>query len=80
MTASVLIRKNATGEVRPYLDEHYAGTYDWEDGNSSCDCNRRVFFGDKSIPEFEHELNNCSEGKYSVRILVNGKVVYSEFE
>lgn len=81
----VHIRRNSDGKMFWFHDQLYwpAGddapsTYNWEDGNYSCDGNRASFFGDRSSLD-EHV---CSEGKYSVNLEnpVTGKIFYREFQ
>ncbi len=78
------IRDNSTQEVRQInktglLDEDLKlGNieYMWEEGNYSCDCNRKLFFD----PGVVHDVD-CSDGKFSVN-LINPKtksVFYKEF-
>lgn len=64
------------------VTEEYRDTqkFWWQDGNGSCDCNRRLYFyrvlyGDDDyldIPEV------CSHGQYIVSLTVAGAVVYEE--
>jgi hypothetical protein len=58
-----------------YLDE--PSCFIWEEGNYSCDCNRALFFHDRSDEAWEQE---CNDVLYAVRIIDNrtGKVVYDE--
>lgn len=80
------IRKNATGEVRRYetyevLDDGspQPSTFNWEEGNGSCDCNREIFFERSAGVEIENE--ECSEGRFSVNLQnpMTGKFYYREF-
>jgi len=84
------VRKNDTGEMREYQSETiiddgeaHPSTYIWEDGNYSCDCNRRLFFGyaagEGGMDEIDHP---CGEGAFSVQLVnpVTGTVFYDEFE
>jgi hypothetical protein len=81
------IRCNATGETREressirwFNGDDGPHTYNWEDGNFSCDCNRAMFFAaaagepDPDVP--------CSNGLFSVRLsnAKTGEVFYDEFE
>lgn len=71
-SCTVEIRKNETGEIRLMRDLDWHGDFIWSEGNYSCDCNRSSFFGDDE---------DCSEGKYSVRITADsGEELYSEFD
>lgn len=81
----VNIRKNSTGEIRQKSDTLCAdegGTVNpfvWEDGNYSCDCNRRLFFA-RANGEDEDWEGDCSDGEYSVEISDSaGVLLYSEF-
>ena len=84
----VVVKHNDTGEIRTLsttaiLDNE---TYEphlfiWEEGNYSCDCNRKIFWGRAIEHEYEDEETPCGDGKYSIN-LVNpktGEVVYREF-
>jgi hypothetical protein len=82
------IRENATGEVREHrsdeiLDdgEETPNTYMWEEGNYSCDCNRRLFF-ERANGEDEDIDSQCTGGKFSVRLrnAKTGKIYYDEFD
>lgn len=82
------IRKNSTGEVRDYPTyaiiedgEESPDTYIWEDGNFSCDCNRRLFFLRANNDE-EPDDEDCGDTAFSVRLL-NAKdraCYYSELD
>lgn len=80
----VRIRKNDTGEIRVRKDELYLDkdgvpiTFIWEDGNYSCDCNRRLFFARVNNEEEDWD-SGCSETEYSVNIMLGDKCIYSEF-
>ena len=75
------IKNNKTGQIKEYetieIWNEYTNkpyTYNWEEGNYSCDCNRALMFDGSNIP--------CSTGKFSVN-LVNPKtneVFYKEFD
>ena len=82
------IRDNATGIVREYQShailmdgDDEPSSYIWEDGNYSCDCNRRLFFA-RAAGEDEAWDRACSDGLYSVRVRnkKSGRVFYSEFD
>lgn len=80
----VYITKNDTQEVRIYKDSLYVEdghveTYIWEEGNYSCDCNRRLFFSRVNGEEEDWD-SGCSEFEYSVEIMYKGKVIYTEME
>jgi hypothetical protein len=84
------IRDNATGEIREYETEEFIGTrdkepitYNWEEGNYSCDCNRKLFFERAKDKEAKFDMNSgCTDGKYSVslRVKEGGLIYYKEFE
>ena len=72
MSANIVLRENASGEVRIVRDET---PYDypenlqwcWEEGNYSCDCNRLLLFvraGGEEEPDFEALV--CGEGAFTV--------------
>ena len=82
------IREIESGDVRVL---HSEGIWDdendqlfvfnYEEGNYSCDCNRKIFWGRAIEHEYEDEETPCGDGKYSIN-LVNpqtGEVVYREF-
>jgi len=82
------IRDNATGIVREYQDvavlhdgELKPRTYIWDEGDYSCDCNRRLFFARASGEEKGWD-DGCSDGLYSVRVRnkKSGRVFYDEFD
>lgn len=82
------IRDNATGVVRQYQSDDILmrgdaepSSYVWEDGNYSCDCNRRLFFA-RAANDDENFDSECSYGLYSVRLRnkKSGRVFYSEFD
>lgn len=84
----IYIRNNETGEVRQYADELIEGwdagqpsIFIWEDGNFSCDCNRRLFFA-RVKGEDEDWEGDCSDGKFSVNIrdTITNQGYYKEFE
>lgn len=81
----VRIRKNETGETRVYEDEllfqdNEIQTFSYEDGNSACDCNRRLYFA-RAKNENEDHVSGCGLEEYSVNIYdENGKMIYQEFE
>jgi len=83
------IRNNETGEVIEYQTEERLGvgnnhpdTFNWEENNYSCDCNRLLFFkrvkGEETEDDFEVE---CSSGKFSVNLKTkkDGNIYYREF-
>lgn len=85
----VEIRKNATGEIREFETtllfddfggDKYPNYFIWEEGNYSCDCNRRLFFARANCEE-EDWQSGCGDTEYSVSILLeDGECIYSEFE
>lgn len=81
----VHIRKNDTGEIRIYNcmtyfdDADLPSIYVWEDGNYSCDCNRRLFFARINNEEEDWE-SGCSDTEYSINIFLDNDCIYSEFD
>jgi hypothetical protein len=82
----IIIRDNGAGEERTYFDllnqsNEEVDLYPWEEGNYSCDCNRRLFFA-RAKGEAEDWETGCSEGAYSARILdkKTNHVYYDEIE
>jgi hypothetical protein len=87
-----VVRDNATGEQRSHpttalWSEDGPCTYIWEEGNYSCDCNRRLSWlrGDGRDEEAQALLGSknlpCSDGKFSVNLvnLQTQEVFYQEF-
>ena len=82
---TVFIRNNKTNEIREHshlalLDKDLSCNLDlylWEEGNFSCDCNRRLFF----YPGQEFEDDPCGDEEFSVNIInpKTGLVIYKEF-
>ena len=78
--STVEIRRNETGETRKYEYEYpWDGDYIWTDGNYSCDCNRRLFFGYAAGEKGEDIETECGKGAFSIRIWDAGEIVYDEF-
>lgn len=85
----LLIRNNATREVRrcefdiPKEADDYSYKLLWQEGNFSCDCNRRLFF-EQSIEGREGSDDEnivCGDGGFSVTITgPNGTVLYSDMD
>jgi hypothetical protein len=81
MSYDILIRENATGEIRRYTVDA-----DWErecdlywltEGNYSCDCNRFLAFERANGIEPDWAQAKCGEGDYSVliAILPSGEII-----
>lgn len=82
MIFKVFIRNNTTGEIRECGPTDYDHTdqarYQWEEGNYSCDCNRRHFYLDNYGEE--NMDDRCSDGEFSARVLdPDGNEIYSDF-
>ena len=83
--AVVKIRNNQTGESRDYKTQLWDSDYDpgvpnvfwWEEGNAKCDCNRALFFA-RVNGEEEPDVP-CGDELYSVRIYMDGKIIYDEY-
>jgi hypothetical protein len=85
------IRNNETGEVREYdteelleKGEKHPSTFNWEEHNFSCDCNRTLFFkyaNNEDVSDDEFDNIECSGGKFSVNLKnkKDGKLYYKEF-
>lgn len=83
----VHIRCAATGEVRVYHDTGLVdiegdrfSDYIWEEGNFSCDCNRRIFFR-RAGNEDEGGMHTCGQDAYVVEKIVRcdtGTIVYAD--
>lgn len=68
------IRNNKTGEIRVYKtegiwDDEYneVSTYIWKDGNYSCDCNRKIFWGYAGNEDLWDD-SPCGDGGFSVKL------------
>jgi hypothetical protein len=71
MTQLVYITRNSDLAMRVFKYEYpWDGDYIWAMGNYSCDCNRAIFFGD--------ECEECGDGKFSIRIVSDGELVYAD--
>jgi hypothetical protein len=70
MSYDILIRKNATGEIRTYtFDCDWEGDGDiyWlTEGNYGCDCNRFLCFERAVGIEPDWDQAQCGEGDYSI--------------
>lgn len=89
---TVTIRETATGKEVKYKDNWTP----WEDdptgegglsfmygeGNYSCDCNRKLFFGYAQDIKFSDEETPCGNTRYFVTVVIDdtGLVVYSDLE
>lgn len=53
--------------------------YIWEEGNYCCDCNRELFWLRAGKSHEKHEAHvKCSNGRFKVRLVVEGKTVYED--
>jgi hypothetical protein len=75
--ARVLIRRNADSNVVEYVPDYRTNIHVWENGNFSCDCNRKSFFDGDYGSE-----NECGEDKYSIQLYDadTGELLVNEFE
>jgi hypothetical protein len=90
------LRDNATGELRVYktsgyffaedilVNQQHPNTFTWEDGNNSCDCNRRTFFiraNGEACEDNDYEVA-CTDGNFSANLINprTGVCYYREFE
>lgn len=90
--ATVYVTDQETGETRAHImgrtiqgewrDYSWSGPdsdYIWSEGNYSCDCNRALFFARAgNEPDAESWDPPCGEGRYAVRIEVDGRTVYQD--
>ena len=84
------IRLNSTGEVRECEVNEvlrdgalYPASFNWEENNFACDCNRRILFKQAKDELKEEDWDiKCSDGIFSVNLKnkLDGKVYYREFE
>jgi hypothetical protein len=74
----VVMRRREDGEERRITRPHEWGEADWflwDEGNFSCDCNRRILF-DRAIG-CESDDAECGEGDYAVLrfLLSDGRII-----
>ena len=80
----VKIREVATGKVVDYsidIEDKYAdnqGFY-YGEGNGSCDCNRKLMFGQAQGIEFSDEETPCGSKAFEVQVYVGGDLRWSEW-
>lgn len=83
----ITILDTVTGEPRTAAEEWYESLTDpsglvywWEEGNGSCDCNRKMSFLRMRDEQFNNDDVPCSGpvNRYLVRLRVNGEVVMDE--
>jgi hypothetical protein len=80
----VRIREVETGkEIDSYHDveEKYRDNqrFYYEEGNGSCDCNRKLMFGYARGIEFSDEETPCTGGRYVVQVIIDGETILNEF-
>ena len=79
----VRIREVSTGEEVDYIqavEEQYLDNQDfyYGEGNGSCDCNRKLMFGEAKGIKFSDEETPCGSTRYQVRVTADGKIVLDE--
>ena len=84
MSYDVLIRKNATGEVRTYRtdecdwyeNDEGSTRWMWMEGNYQCDCNRSLFFA-RAAGEPDPADVECGDDAYTAikAILPDGREI-----
>jgi hypothetical protein len=82
---TIRIREVSTGKEvdsiqeveNKYLDNQ---RFYYEDGNGSCDCNRKLMFGYAQGIEFSDEETPCGHSKYLVRVSIGERIVLDELE
>ena len=83
------VRNNATGEIRQYRTEGIwdkeahdgpVSTWIWEEGNFSCDCNRKIFWGNAAGEDYLSD-SPCGDGGFSVNLQnpKTGQIFYREY-
>jgi hypothetical protein len=80
---TVRIREVATGKefdtFQEVEDEYLDGQeFYYGEGNGSCDCNRKLMFGDAQGIQFSDEETPCGSSKYKVRVVVGDQIVLDE--
>lgn len=80
MPQSITIRRNSDGKTVETTCATDFSSYWWEHGNGCCDCNRSIFFCEKSGENDEQE--GCTEGRYSVRVVdsATGDLIFSDMD
>ena len=76
----IFIKNTHTGETREYKDHglNFFGSFIWEEGNYSCDCNRSLFF-DRAAGCPSGGDRTCGEEKFRVRIEdTDGRLLYED--
>jgi hypothetical protein len=81
---TVLIREVSTGKEvdslqdveEKYLDNQ---NFYYDMGNGSCDCNRKLMFGQAQGIEFSDEDTPCGNTKYIVRVTNGNDIILDEF-
>lgn len=63
----IKIIKNETGESVVIKSE--AGSFNWEEGNYACDCNRELFFERAKGNDPYLDSTHCSENRFSIEYL-----------
>jgi hypothetical protein len=81
---TVRIREVSTGKEvdslqdveEKYLDNQ---NFYYDMGNGSCDCNRKLMFGQAQGIEFSDEDTPCGHTKYIVRVTNGNDIILDEF-
>jgi hypothetical protein len=81
---TVRIREVSTGKEvdslqdveEKYLDNQ---NFYYDMGNGSCDCNRKLMFGQAQGIEFSDEDTPCGKTKYIVRVTNGNDIILDEF-
>ena len=80
MRMRVEIRRNSDGEIATDVWENWShhGVFWWTEGNAGGDCNRGDWFD--QARDGSYNDNQCSEGKFSVRLTNadTGEILYNE--
>jgi hypothetical protein len=75
------IRENSTLKTRDVAIDENFNPFQWQSGNYSCDCNRRMFFVGVERPIEDHDWQvPCTTGKYSVNVYSYDVLIYQEFD
>jgi hypothetical protein len=83
---TITIVDKASGKSVTYKEpQYYDSPYMWEEGNYSCDCNRKLFFiREKEGREPTKEETPCNSGKnrFLVKVVyrADGCVVWNELD
>jgi hypothetical protein len=82
---TIHIREVSTGKevsIVEEVEDRYLDTerFYYEEGNGSCDCNRKLMFGRALGIEFSDPETPCGSGKYQIRVSIGDHVILDELD